>query len=203
MAEEQPKTPIAKILLALVVLEILGAGIYFLSLRGKAAYAPSLSIEPLEAPKATLSLKSEKNNLKVGEKIEVEALLSLSEGMKLSAVDLDISYNPKLLKVIDSDTQKSETQIETKEAKFNWPRNSVSLEGERGSIKLTGYTEKETAFPEEVTLASIKFEAISPGTAEIKWTFSEGITEESNVLLRSSGNDILKEVANITLNIVE
>jgi len=204
MTERIRRTSLTKLLLALILLEIVGAGAYLLSLgKGKVVHAPTVSVEPLNPPRAQLSLKVGKDSFRVGERGKILVTLTLNETAALSAIDLSLSYDPNLLKINDADPQQPGTQVEIKEHRLHWPRNKVSVEKGKGIINLTGYTESETVFSEKTVLVSIDFEALHPGQAGIALNFTPGSSQESNVLLRSSGEDILEGVENTTLSIVE
>lgn len=168
-----------KVLIALVILELLGAGVWYTLYSPSPAIAPSLEILPLKGAKAELSLKPKQAEVTVGESFEAEVFLS-QEKAKLLGVDVVLTYEPAKVSVEEVVLEKVFPETPP-----------VQIKEAEGKIFITTYAKEGKEIEGEVKLATLKLKAKVGGETKLDFQFSRGETTDSNALDFESRKDIL------------
>lgn len=147
-----------------------------------------------ETKKVGLSLSPQRETFEVGETFFLRVNLN-SLGYRISGADVILSYDPRLLEVVDADDKTSGIQVVTfNKSLASYPVNKV--DPKEGTIKFAVAFDPELSVSGEGTLATIVFKVLKPGVAAINFDFTPSVTTDSNVGLYGKAEDILSEVGN-------
>jgi len=150
---------------------------------------PTQTVQPVVQVKPTVfSLVTPNTNLKVGEKFNV--LINISSEKLTDGVDLIILYNPKLLSVLPTATDKSPITLGT--LYNDYPQNKV--DATVGRITVSGITNGKNGVIPNGLFGSISFQAKAAGNAKISFDFAPGSTTHSNVTQTGTSKNILDKV---------
>ena len=150
-----------------------------------------------EASAATLTLTPASGTHSVGSVVSVQVMLN-TNGAPIEGVDIHyLTYNPKILSVVDSDTAASGVQITPGNLMPNTVLNAVDTA--KGLVDFSQITSGGTSFSNTVNqaLATITFQVIGNGASPLKIDHALGNTRDSNVA--SNGVDILTSSSGATL----
>ena len=141
---------------------------------------------------ATLSLSSASGSYSTGDIFFVNILLNTG-GIAIQGVDVAyLNYNPALLEVQDDDGAVSGVQIT---AGALMPSTLTNIaDNTSGKITFSQVTDSGASYTGSGTLATIRFKALSAGTANVNFDFTAGSTIDTNIA--SAGDDILGSVTN-------
>ena len=140
-----------------------------------------------------IRLETDSTTVQVQKRIIVRIFIDATKD-KISSFTVNVSFDPNLLQVIDSDTTESGIQINFLDSVFDVSKNSVN--NSTGIITLQAKVENtDQATTLSRSVAEIEFIAIQPGASEVK------IIKENSNLANSSSVDVLNSVNSINLNI--
>lgn len=148
---------------------------------------------------AILLLTPAQKSLSVGEELEVRVDLK-TNNLKVSGVDVILSYDPSLIEVLDTDGD-SQNGVQLRPGLLfpQYPVNEV--DSTSGRIGFSAAALPPKTFAGEGTLAYIKLRALKQGTATLRIEFTEGKTTDSNVVAAGRGDDVLDKVVNALYSI--
>ncbi len=191
---------IVAILVSLIVIQIIGAVIFFNLPAKKASPTPvSQAVNqqvnddsPTSGGKIVLT--ADKSNLKVGESVAVSVTLD-SGNTPVDGVDLSLSYDAKVLE-----------PILVNKAPFvpgrlfpETPYNVFDLR--TGTASMSAISSTNKSFAGTGTLSVISFRAKSTGTTNIKVNTTPGNTTDSNIV--ANGKEILAETKDVQIVITK
>src|SRR3989344_1913375 len=141
---------------------------------------------------ATLSLSSASGSYSTGDIFSVNILLNTGD-IAIQGVDVAyLNYNPALLEAQDDDNSTIGIQIT---AGSLMPSTLTNVaDNTAGKITFSQVTDSGTNYTGSGTLATIRFKALSAGTANATFDFTAGSTIDANIA--SAGEDILGSVTN-------
>lgn len=154
---------------------------------------------PTDVFAVRLSLSPVSGLFNTGDIITAQILLNM-EGENTAGVDTYLTFNPRVLYVLDENPLHTGTQIKAGSLMPNTPLNIV--DNSIGQIRFSQITVGAmTPFsnntPQE--FASIRFKAIGGGNGLLEFTFIPKDTHDTNVAFE--GEDILTGVSNATYNV--
>lgn len=168
-------------------------------------------LKPAAAPNATLALSPTNNSVTIGDQFNIFVTLNTKENTT-DAVDVTIFYDSSKLKVYDAiktDNMPYATVVGKQENACGGSQNGL-----RGKITFSGLAYDASQLPtppphspvktggQTVTIATIPFEAIAAGSANVQFNFdSQGSTTDSNVVETSTSQDLLNTVTNAVYTI--
>lgn len=142
---------------------------------------------------ASITITGDKE-VKVGNVIKADVVIDSNS--LIDGVDLLVKYDPKFLEPIDSS---SPMKLGTLFGSY--PVNAIDSQG---LITISGAAQKDNeAFKGTNTFGSISFRAKQAGSTTVSLDFTPQSTKDTNIIESSSGNDILKKVSNLELNITK
>lgn len=170
---------IVKVLITLVILELLGAGVWYVSASPTPAIAPGLEIVPVKKPKAELSLQSAATAVAQDQEFTADLILT-QEKTRLLGVDAVITYDPEVLTIEDVTLEKVFAE--------GMP---AQIKADEGKVFITLYNRQGQEIAGEVKLATLKLRARATGEASLQFDFTPGATTDSNVSDFATKEDIL------------
>lgn len=170
---------IVKVLITLVILELLGAGVWYVSASPTPAIAPGLEIIPVKKPKAELSLQSAAATVVQDQEFTADVILT-QEKAKLLGVDAVLTYDPEILTVEEVTLGSAFTE--------SLP---VQIKADEGKVYITLYNRQGQEITGEVKLATLKLRAKAAGEVALQFDFTPGATTDSNVSDFETKEDIL------------
>lgn len=142
---------------------------------------PQIVIKPLQT------------NVKVGQTVEVEALV-VTGGKSTDSTDLILKFDPNFLEASAS------TAIKTGQIYQDYPVSVI--DPKLGEIAVSGVTPpKGKPFVGIGTLATFTFKTLKVGKTSLTVDFQKGDTADSNVVLSGTSKDILDQVYNADISI--
>lgn len=138
-----------------------------------------------------VSLTSDKNQVKLGEKFTVA--INISSEIATDGTDLIILYDPKLLSV------NTQTPVILGSLYDDYPLNKV--DSGSGRITVSGISNKSGGTVANGLFGSVEFSAKKAGQAKISLDYTPQSTVDSNVIETYSGKDVLEKVNNLEVNI--
>lgn len=147
---------------------------------------------------AKLSLDPSQSNLKVGDQVKVNVMVSTGNDAT-SGVDVVLHYNPNILEVVDADAATPGIQIMPGKLFDFQPANDVTLA--LGTINFSA-SQQPVSKPVQVSngvLATITFQAKSTGSTPLQFDFQSGLLSDSNVIKANDGRDLLNRAVNGTI----
>lgn len=166
------------------------------------------------APQAELLLSPVSGNFQTGQSFNVFVRID-AKTHTLSGADVDIYYDSDKLSVRDADRDPTNgIQIQADTLFLTYLGNKTDPCGNtknlRGKITLSGIAYSAALLPTPPphqpfpqpgvqpvgTFATIGFDAIGPGTAQIQFNFQPNSTTDSNLLESSTAQDVLNSVTN-------
>src|SRR3989344_3159138 len=141
---------------------------------------------------ATFSLSPASGSYNAGDIFSVNILLNTG-GSAVQGVDVAyLNYNPALLEAQDDDSSTVGIQIT---AGSLMPSTLTNVaDNTAGKITFSQVTDSGASYTGSGTLATIRFKALSAGTANATFDFTAGSTIDTNIA--SAGEDILGSVTN-------
>ena len=141
---------------------------------------------------ATFSLSPASGSYSTGDIFSVNILLNTG-GIASQGVDVAyLNYNPALLEAQDDDSSTVGIQIT---AGSLMPSTLTNIaDNTAGKITFSQVTDSGASYTGSGTLATIRFKALSAGTANVNFDFTAGSTIDTNIA--SAGDDILGSVTN-------
>lgn len=144
-----------------------------------------------EVPSAKLILSSLKKEYKIGETIPVEIILDTGGG-SADGVDIVLKFDPNTLEA-SSDSISLGTIF---------PEYPVKKVEKDGIVRITALTSLQgEGYSGLGTFARVDFKAKASGKAKVSLGFTPGSTIDSNVVGVSQGDDMLKEVQNLEVEV--
>lgn len=185
-----------KILIALIFLEIVGAGIYGYTLTaGKnQPKQSSLELSELTHTSAKLELIKPEDDIQKGEIIPITINLNLNQEEAISAMDIVLKYDSQKLRLADKDNP-----FNNKSSQFNF-HHTIKKEGE---LAITAYQKEEKLIDKETKIGTIQFTALKPGKAEIALVTDQESRHFSKVIQWDNTTNILTSAGKATVTIVE
>lgn len=145
---------------------------------------PGVTVSPaLSGP--SIYLESDTNQLGIGESFTVQLKID-SDGISIREFAINISYNPNILRVVDSDADTSGTQMNYIDTFFTPTVNSVTQTDTAAIAILEASTEFDAVTISDRTIATIEFETIAEGFSEIE------VSKENSLLINENSIDILE-----------
>ena len=129
--------------------------------------------------------------VKRGEEFEVGIVLDTKENF-VSGADVILRFDPRFLKVVDSDPKKEGVQITPGKIFSQYLGNRVDLA--KGRITISGICDTKKFFSGRGLVAKIKFLPLSLGKTKVFFEFQPARTADSNVA-GTSAKDILDRTA--------
>lgn len=183
-----------------IVIELIGA--YFYMNRNtppaKTTKSPTVSLAKPSStePIVTIDLQSSKSSIKVGEKVEITAVIT--SPLPTDGTDLVVIYNPKLLKIVPD--AKTKAPLKTGTLYDDYPSNIV--DEKNGRISVSGISLNDKSTPTIGEFGTLTFKALASGPTVVVLEFVPDKTTDSNVIESKTARDILKGVKNVDLNIL-
>ena len=161
-----------------------------------------LSFFAASSQPASLSLSPSIGTYTVGEKVGVDIIID-AQDIKASGVEVEISYDPEVIEIIDQDETTEGIQIKTSDLFSTYWENSV--DPENGTIKMSAMNQgKEEAvfINSPVSLASISFISKKAVSTSLVFDFQKGETSDSNIFAYFGNieKDVLLGILNGTYN---
>ncbi len=155
---------------------------------------PEANVPVNRSGKIFLSL--DKSEAKVGETVKAEIMINTGD-KTISGVDVVIKFDPASLTMLTSQVTASES------AEFTtFPVNKV--DSTAGEIKFSALTAPDGGFSGETSIGSFLLQPAKTGKLDLRIVFNgAGDTKDANLAERVSGEDILGEVKQTSLNIQE
>lgn len=148
---------------------------------------------PTFASAATMSVSPQSQTVGVGETFTVTVRLD-TQGASIDGVDIrHLSFDPKLLQVIDSNPSQPGIQIGADSLMSSTLLNSV--DNATGKITFSQVVAMGSKYKGSGILATIQFIAKAPGNASLVFSFTPKSTKDTNVAA-NVGEDILSAVIN-------
>lgn len=139
-------------------------------------------------PTVTFALSPERGTFAVGEPFDV-SLEVHTNGRAVSAIDMILVYDPRILRPDMKKLADAPVQA-TSSALFDaYPNNTVDRNG--GRIELSAIRSVGRSFTGSGTVGKIRFIPLNKGKAEVKFSFEQGNTTDSNAADAESGKDIV------------
>lgn len=131
---------------------------------------------------AHLSITPPQSDLKVGETVNLDLILSTGGNDATSGVDAIIHYDQGVLEVVDSDPSVEGIQIVDGKLLSFVPANSVTLGN--GLIEFSAVMQptEQPVKANSAKLATITFKAKATGTGTISYNYSAGSLSDTNVI---------------------
>lgn len=187
---------IAKVLGVLIILELVGAGIFLSTLpRTPSSGAPELTTTDLPGAEAQLGFQAPVEEIKAGQTFTIPIILKLNRPTVISVVDTVIAFDDQVLQVIGAEAEAAGTPV------FQLPVNVVDQTNHQ--VLLTWYTQDEQPVPEEVTLGTITLKALTSGETELRFESTTGVNKGSSVFPTNSERNILTGSGTLVISIVE
>ena len=147
---------------------------------------------PVAVHASTLVLTPSSGSHKTGETFNVDVVLD-TKGADIDGVDLySLRYDKALLQVVDANTTVSGVQIVPGSLFPVTAANTV--DNSAGTIVFSQLTTGGSHYKGSGTLATITFKVLTTGTATVKFDFTAGKTNDTNVA--GDGVDTLTAVTN-------
>lgn len=191
---------IVAILVGLLVVQIVGAVIFFMLVQNKPQ--PLSSLENQQQPATNRSsshstggklvLSADKETIGVGETVVVTITLD-SGNRPLDGVDASLKYDPALLEVVRTNNLAFTPGRLFPDVVLN------SFNQTQGVATMSAISSLNQNFAGSGTLGTISFRAKKAGTATVKLEFTPGNTVDSNVV--SDGKEILTETKDAIITI--
>ena len=176
-----------------IALEIVWAGFNFFKSYPQMGLVPIQNTNP--SPKlTTLSLSSQTNSVKLGDKFTVN--VNISSAKKTQGVDVIILYDSKLLSVVPLS---GSNPVSVGNIYQDFTLNS--FDPAIGRISVSAVTDTPAGVLANGLFGSIVFMARSAGSANINFDFTPGKTTDSNVVGSGKVKDILEQVNNLQITI--
>lgn len=151
------------------------------------SFAQTASVTIGGSTSATLALSPASGSYAAGDIFSVNIVLN-TQGSQIQGVDIVyLNYNPAMLEVQDDDAGVAGAQIAPGALMATTALNSVDAGA--GKVAFSQVTASGASYAGSGTLATVRFKALSDGTAAVTFTFTQGSTVDTNVA--SSGADIL------------
>lgn len=148
------------------------------------------SLQPITA--ASISLSSDKPNIKLGETVPVKIRL-WTGGRSTSGTDLVLRFNPKILEA-------SSTAFVRGIIYPDYPL--ISVDSKNGVIRISGIASTANqAFSGIGEFGMINFKAKGKGVTTLAVDFKKGQTDDSNVISIKTNEDVLEKVKDLKLTI--
>lgn len=148
--------------------------------------------EPVQAKQVSISLHASKSEFAIKEVVQVTAVLDTGSH-ETEGTDLLLNFDPKILEATAGAVTKGAIYPE-------YPQ--VRIDNKAGSIQISGISGLEgKLFKGEGGFAIINFRAKAKGDAVLTVNFTQGKTDDSNVVEALSGNDILESVIDLTIKV--
>ena len=155
------------------------------------SFAQTTSVTISGSTSATLALSPASGAYATGDIFSVNIVLN-TQSNPIQGVDIVyFNYNPALLEVQDDDAGVAGTQIASGALMATTALNSVDAGA--GRVAFSQITTSGTSYTGSGTLATVRFKALSSGTAAVTFNFTSGSTIDTNVA--SNGADILASAA--------
>lgn len=151
------------------------------------SFAQTASVTIGGSTSATLALSPASGSYATGDIFSVNIVLN-TQGSQIQGVDIVyLNYNPVLLEVQDDDAGVAGAQIAQGALMATTALNSVDAGS--GRIGFSQVTTSGVSYAGSGALATVRFKALSEGTASVTFNVTSGSTVDTNVA--SNGADIL------------
>lgn len=172
-----------------LVLALVGVAIFSRIIDWTSLNDPGINVQ-LSKPTAQITLNPQTREVKEGDRFSVDILLDTA-GLPIDGVDIySLHYDPTLLRVLDDQPNTSGVQILPGTIMELNAANNVSPS--TGTIKFSQLSQGGTHFVGKGILATIHFQALTAGTAYLKFDFVERSTTDTNAAFK--GKDQLSSV---------
>lgn len=183
------------VFLILIVLAELAWGAMTLSQKPSPTTSPQavVALPSVSIPKiATMTLKSDKTELKVGE--VATFTISLSADSLIDGADAIISFDPKVLAVNKSSSTSATVKVGS--LFDNYPANKIDEKNGRVELSGISYGSQGGKMADGI-LGTFTLKAKAKGVAKVNFEFSPGSTVDANVIETNTGKDILQKVEGV------
>lgn len=159
-----------------------------------------------DEPVGTATLKVGSATAKVGEEVTVDIALSTggtAGNNQTSGVDIYLAYDPAILAVVDSDAIAAGSQIQPGELFDFIPANKVNAN--LGVINFSASQQPTNGYvqADNQVLATIHFKALKDGRSTLKFDFTAGALDDTNVIKPIEGMDLLYRVEDGIITVTE
>lgn len=141
-----------------------------------------------------ISLNTDKNDYKIGEKIPVS--INVSSNKNIAGADLIIKYDPNLLSIV---TNADKTPVAVGAIFDDYPVNMV--DEKNGVITISGTAGNTAGVIPKGVFGTIVFQGKAVGKAKVFLDFVKNSTNDTNLIENQSAQDVLEEVKNLDLKI--
>lgn len=182
------------ILILIIVAELIW-GVWYI-LKPNPSYiaeASKIEIIPPE-PEADIELVSSTKEVKPGDTLPVDIQI-YAAGTNTYGADLVVKYDPSILSL-----QGTPNLIFTKGELYSDYLGQES-ETERGIFRVSGISNVYSGVETDDIFGTLNFKAVKSGLTNISIEFSDGSTDDSNVI-DDQGQDVLNSVTNLDINVL-
>jgi hypothetical protein len=150
-----------------------------------------------DTPVGTASMKVGSKTAKVGDEIAVDVTIdtgSNEANNKSSGADVMLSYDPSVLEPIDTDSTQPGIQV-TAGKVFDFVQAN-KVDTTLGVISFSA-GQQPTSNPIAVSqkvLASIRFKAKAAGRSTLRFSYTAGALDDTNIIQPKTGRDLLNNV---------
>jgi uncharacterized protein YneF (UPF0154 family) len=151
---------------------------------------PENEITPGKISLASLTLQSDRTELRVNETTLIDVYLDTT-GFEVIGVDVQLSYDPSLIKI---------EEIIKGDVFDSFPTNANRIDN--GKVFMSALADIGQVKTGVIKVGSLRVQALSAGQATIDFIYTPQSTTDSNVVSKNNSNDALGRVSGITLNIL-
>lgn len=142
----------------------------------------------------TFSLNPSFGKIKIGQVFPVTIVIN-ANNKTISGADAVLFY--------ESDKLTPENEISIGTIFPEYPLIKINAEKEKISITGTMTNSGQQPFSGQGVFATIRFKAISEGSAKVKFDFTKGVTSDSNIVDKTTGKDLLERVINGSYTLIK
>lgn len=182
------KTHIALLLVGLAL--FVGAGITVIQERDNTSVTA-------DQPVGTASIKVGSTTAKVGETVSVDIILNTGSNPvnnQTLGVDVDLAFDPAVLSVVDADSEADGIQLKPGELFDFIPANRVNNNLGTISFSASQQPTNDPVVADNQVLATIDFKAVKVGRSTLKFDFTAGALDDTNVIKPVEALDLLNRV---------
>ncbi|KXK25856.1 MAG: Cohesin domain protein [candidate division WS6 bacterium OLB20] len=140
----------------------------------------------------SISLSTDQFGIATGQTIEVDIVID-TRGQEVQEFNVQITYNPQLLEVVDAEPGTPNTQISYLDTFFIAETNQASTAS--GIINLKGASDQGAASISGRSVATIEFRAVQEGLGQVE------IIKNNSSLVSSNNTDILQSVNSVSITV--
>lgn len=188
------------IAIVLILGAIIGGGAYWYGTTRKTTTATTATYVDVPVGSARLVAKSSTQNVKVGDQVTVDVLLTTGQG-ETTGVDLAMHFDPNLLEVVDTDAATAGVQVSPTKVFDFAPANEVTQGTGDISLSLSQQPVSKAVSATDEKIASITFKAKAAGKSDIIFNYTPGSLSDTNVIKTGDGRDLLSNIENTTITI--